>query len=133
MENAPAPQHQTYWFSIVYAFYLALVCAISLVVGVFTAGSMLQSGVDMLLPRETYVDTTKTECMPLAEPVEGRKSTCVTTELPAEEIAAKQEKEEARMFRSDLRSMAHSAITLLLVGGLFGFHWPLFRQRVRGK
>lgn len=131
MKNASTPP-ATDWFSIVYAFYLALVCAISLVVGVFTAGSMLQSGVDMLLPRESYIDTTKTECTPV-QPAEGGKSTCVTVDLPAEEIAAKQAQEEQRAFRNDLRSMAHSAITLLLTAGLFGFHWPLFRARVRGK
>lgn len=130
MKNASTPP-ATDWFSIVYAFYLAIVCAVSLVVGVFTAGNMLQNGVDMLLPHESYVETTKTECTPV-QPVEGSKSACVTVDLPAEEVAAKKAAEEQRAFQNELRGILHSAITLLLTAGLFGFHWPMFRQRVRG-
>jgi hypothetical protein len=127
--TAKTPAHGTDWAGIVYSLYLALVCAISLCVGVFSGAGMLQTGVDMLVPPETYIEKSKTECNPaLATP---NFNGCTQRELTASEVATTTREAQKREHNQRLRELLHSLITVLVSLGVFGFHWPLFRKRVK--
>jgi hypothetical protein len=115
---APAPAWASEWARLIFQLYLAVVCSISLLVGVFSAGSMLTGGVDLAIPRPVYVaetrwdDATKTEQPRAAADIERERVRIATEQTETTQ-----------------RDLMHSGIYLLLAFGVFGYHWRLFKAR----
>lgn len=111
-------EHQPTWIVAIYQAYLALVCGISLIVVMFTAGNMLTTCVDMLLPPPNYVATT-----------EYNPDTKREEPMPPEKLALREAEEGQRQAEQRQRDMLHALIYLLLSAGVFGYHWRLFRRK----
>jgi hypothetical protein len=117
-KNTPSAPTPNTWASLIFQLYLALVCGFSLIVGVFSAGGLLTSALDLAIPPRIRVaetrwdETTKTDV--------ARSSAEIEKDRVNQEISQRENIQ---------RDMAHSLIYLLLGLAVFGFHWRLFMAR----
>ena len=113
-----SPAWANEWARLIFQLYLAGVCGVSLLVGVFSGGAMLTGAVDLAIPRPIYVaetrwdDTTKTEVARAAADVERERIRMATEQTD-----------------NTQRDLMHSGIYLLLAFVVFGYHWRLFKAR----
>ena len=109
----------TPWVDIIYSVYLAMVCAVSLLVSVILVGSLINSGLDLALPRANYI-----------EPVVYAPGGNNPRPMTEAELSVRQKQEARNQHINAVRETTHSAIYLLLTAGVYLGHRRLFRQRV---
>ena len=114
MKQEPQPT----WIAAIYHAYLALVCGISLIVLMFTAGNILTTGVDIVLPPPRYVSAT----------TEYNHETKREEPLAPEKLALREAEEAQRQAEQRQRDMLHALIYFLLSTSVFGYHWRLFKR-----
>ncbi|HEX2859470.1 MAG TPA: hypothetical protein VHP58_04675 [Alphaproteobacteria bacterium] len=113
----------TPWVDIIYSVYLALVCAVSLLVSVILVGSLINNGLDWAMPRPNYID-----------PVVYSPGSEAPRPMTEAELSVRQKQEARNQHINAVRQTTHSAIYLLLTAGVYFSHRRLFRSRVgRGK
>ena len=106
------------WARLIFQLYLAGVCGVSLLVGVFSGGAMLTGVVDLVLPRPIYVtetrwdDASKTEIARAPVDIERERTRMATEQT-----------------ENTQRDLMHSGIYLLLAMTVFAYHWRLFKAR----